>query len=372
MIKIIQNYFAPVLSGKKPERGIYLILVVGFVAIFLLPLIFSLETILPSFRTTGEIGDTINGIAGPFIAIVAAILTFLAFFAQINANNIQIKALEHQNEQFAQQITLQRETQNINQFESKFYVMLNLHRLNVEEMNINNKVTGRKVFVSMFSELRFVYYHTLALIQSYPNDKNPERDFGFNPEDEETITLISYLIFFYGVGPNSNALVAKILKYHTENQFLTALINHFENIAFQKSNSMYNYCTSVVIDERDYPIQLSLKYKAFQGHLHRLGHYYRHLFQTVKLITSNTENLVNNGKDYLRTLRAQLSNHEQLLLFYNSISPLGYPWIKNEYFTKFKMIKNIPLPLADFGITPINKIGENDVNGNANFEKHHI
>lgn len=38
------------------------------------------------FSFTGEIGDTIGGIMGPFIAIAAAGLTFIAFWVQYKAN----------------------------------------------------------------------------------------------------------------------------------------------------------------------------------------------------------------------------------------------------------------------------------------------
>lgn len=38
------------------------------------------------FSSTGEIGDTIGGIMGPFVAIAAAGLTFIAFWVQYKAN----------------------------------------------------------------------------------------------------------------------------------------------------------------------------------------------------------------------------------------------------------------------------------------------
>ena len=51
-----------------------------------------------------------------------------------------------------------------------------------------------------------------------------------------------------------------------------------------------------------------------------------------------------------------------MLLYYNSLSRFGQPWIeiKNDdllssYLIKYKMIKNIPLSLADFGIKPEEK-----------------
>ena len=42
------------------------------------------------FSETGEIGDTIGGIINPFIALIGVLLTFLAFYMQIKANQIQI------------------------------------------------------------------------------------------------------------------------------------------------------------------------------------------------------------------------------------------------------------------------------------------
>jgi hypothetical protein len=41
------------------------------------------------FSETGPIGDTIGGIMNPFIALVGILLTFLAFYMQIKANQIQ-------------------------------------------------------------------------------------------------------------------------------------------------------------------------------------------------------------------------------------------------------------------------------------------
>ncbi|XRE44556.1 hypothetical protein ACIVBQ_002760 [Tenacibaculum discolor] len=42
------------------------------------------------FSETGQIGDTIGGIINPFIALIGVLLTFLAFYMQIKANQIQI------------------------------------------------------------------------------------------------------------------------------------------------------------------------------------------------------------------------------------------------------------------------------------------
>jgi len=41
------------------------------------------------FTKTGQIGDTIGGIMGPFVAMIAAYLTFIAFWVQYYANKQQ-------------------------------------------------------------------------------------------------------------------------------------------------------------------------------------------------------------------------------------------------------------------------------------------
>jgi hypothetical protein len=86
----------------------------------------------------------------------------------------------------------------------------------------------------------------------------------------------------------------------------------------------------------------------FNGHQSRLGHYFRHLRSIVTFVHRNTLLTPIQKKDYMRILRAQLSNHEQIILFFNSISDLGLKWeLKNDnnetLITTYNLIRNIPL-----------------------------
>ncbi len=95
------------------------------------------------------------------------------------------------------------------------------------------------------------------------------------------------------------------------------------------------------------------KYLEYDGHQNILGHYFRHIFQTVKFV--NDQEILNYKEkyDYIKILRAQLSTHEQVLFFYNSLSTIGMPWerdqgIKDENFkliTKYNLVKNITFEL---------------------------
>lgn len=60
------------------------------------PSIFTAKIGLPDywdFTEKGQIGDTIGGTMGPFIAIAGVLMTFIAFLMQVNANRIQSEQL---------------------------------------------------------------------------------------------------------------------------------------------------------------------------------------------------------------------------------------------------------------------------------------
>ena len=61
----------------------------GVIILFALfaPIIFTRPGLI-DFTETGQIGDTIAGTMGPFIAIAGVIVTFLAFLMQKKANDI--------------------------------------------------------------------------------------------------------------------------------------------------------------------------------------------------------------------------------------------------------------------------------------------
>lgn len=101
------------------------------------------------FSKTGQIGDTIGGIMGPFVAIAAACLTFIAFWVQYKAN------------------IMQRGDIAIERFERNFFEMLNLQEsitnsLVLEEICENDstknmKQTGRDVFQMLYESYHFDY-----------------------------------------------------------------------------------------------------------------------------------------------------------------------------------------------------------------------
>ena len=105
----------------------YCIFIILIIFSFFAPFIFTRQCFSPvfDFTETGEIGDTINGLMGPFIAIAAALLTFFAFREQIKANTLQKNATD-----------AQIKKDEISAFENKLFQLINFHRENVNDLKV--------------------------------------------------------------------------------------------------------------------------------------------------------------------------------------------------------------------------------------------
>lgn len=352
------------------------------------------------FHDTGQIGDTIGGIMGPFIAIAASLLTFFAFWVQYKANIQQRQLFEiqtrEQKEQFTTQVNLQREqfenqiqfqreqfeqqirserdqlekelaeqrsqtqaqekTWRIQQFENKYYELLRIHRANVEEINIAGKVTGRKTFVTMFYELKCCYH---SLEKAYSRQEYQQHS--SERFSKKELLNIAYKVFFYGCGQNSDMIIEDFFKDDHAKDLIPWFLNELRELQKEFNDSKKDlFIKDIPTDHGNF--RWRIKYFPFDGHATKLGHYYRHLFQTVQFVAESDLFSHQEKYEYLKSLRAQLSNHEQLLLYYNTLSDFGRKWNAKKYLTDYKLLKNIPIPSADFGQKPeerfLNEIAE--------------
>lgn len=109
------------------------------IVICCLPWVFTREWII-DFSDTGEIGDTIGGIMGPFIAIAAAGLTFIAFWVQYKAN-IQ-----------------QRHDIAIERFESNLFEMIHIQQEIINGLKIETvEAQKNRILASGRDVFQFVY-----------------------------------------------------------------------------------------------------------------------------------------------------------------------------------------------------------------------
>lgn len=277
-------------------ESIIVILGFAFINCFIFTSAFCGEQI--DSKNASEFGSFIGGYFGSIFALVSVVLLYAT-------------------------LKNQRLSSEIEKFENKYFEMLRLHRDNVAEIGIGEQ-NGRKVFVTLIREFR----ETLKMVKEFCLVQHLQLS------QEQEIEL-AYIIFFYGTGPNSS----RVLKCSLEccsfslsiiNNLVTKFDDHSLKERIQKERKFH--------------------YLPFEGHQSRLGHYFRHLYQTVTFVDSKKLNI--NKYEYVKTIRAQLSNHEQALLFFNSLSYLGKPWreINNSgqnLITKYRLISNLPKNFID-------------------------
>lgn len=303
---------------------------------FFAPYTFLQPNVIPDvdFSEGGELGKTIGGLMAPFIAIAAALLTFIAFLVQYQAN-------------------LRIQTQfRIQQVSNNFFEMLRLHKENINEMNIVGydyieqklqpkpiqnplvrNTSGRKVFVTMNKELEAAFFICKYYLANRPSTKI----------DEDNLANLSYEIFFYGI--NSDAINQRTI----DDTSFKGLKEKFKEIRNKHANTFSK--SNVHSFGGGKKITLYFKYKPFSGHESRLGHYFRHLYSTVSYVVEKEQERIISAeecREFLKLLRAQMSNDEQLMLYYNYRIGFGENWDKlgnrgNRYLTDYRMLHNIPL-----------------------------
>jgi len=354
---------------------------------------------LQDFTNTGEIGDTIGGIMGPFVAIGVGVLTFFAFWVQFKANEQQKSYLRKQSKEF-----------KFERLETRLFEMIKWHRDNVSELIYANYSfrrntkgefvpkeivhTSKKVFNLIFEEFEKLY-----------NEINPffpiNSDEIYNKEYKSSllknklflnrnINLIErakidivYTMLFFGLsreGINS-------IKHFFKNRYQTEICEFIILAAQIKPSPISVYWERwqnfiklsfedrmQVISDWNYIFQRGDIYlgeeassksflfkdlfrsnfvKFYGGHQFRLAHYFTHLFHIVAYIHNSKILTSNSKKEYIKLLRAQLSTYEQIIFFLNTVSGLGKAWeletnedssipVAGELITTYKLIKNIP------------------------------
>lgn len=288
--------------------------------------------------SSGVIGDTIGGIMNPFIALSGVLITFLAFYIQFLANRMQRehfeKQLKEDRDRFKDDLNFQKHQSQLSQFENQFYEMIAMHKGNVDDIQIAqklgsgiNEIKGRNAFILLKDELELSY---LFAKLHFP-------DANYKVWMNE-----AYNVFFIGITKEDIG----------KHDFFKDL----QSVKDNYKNSSYKFLSQNVQEVSNSKIEFDkeLGYAIFEGHSPMLAHYYRHLFLTVKFVVNQSEDFLSyeEKRKYLRMLRAQLANYEQVMLFYNWLSAFGKQWLNdnNKFLTDYRMIHNIYQSLLLDGI----------------------
>lgn len=276
-------------SRKVIEISIAIGGIVAINAIFIAKVFRETDTV--SATAAGQLGDFVGGYVGTGFLLISILLLYATLKSQRCASQLQ-------------------------SFELRFFELVKMHRDNVAEMQLQ-ETTGRRVFVLLCTELwaitEIVRYCAARLNLTL---------------DQLQVLRISYYCLFYGVGEVSSPMLKHALGDIDQDLFKS----------IDKELQSKRVCDRV---KKDY----TLGYHPFSGHQSRLGHYYRHLYQSVRYVDQQTLEI--NKYEYVKTLRAQLTTHEQVLLLVNSLTPIGQKWWSQGLIQEYRMVKNLPRHFMD-------------------------
>lgn len=338
---------------------------------------------------SGEVGDFIGGVIGTIFSFTGIILLVLT-------------------------LNEQSKTSFKDRFESNFFELLKLHRQNVDEIIIEKKVfvshgksetktfEKRKAFAQIMDDFVICRTEVKPFFRKKREDDIYEENYAKQLKDKFKITNsnlnltylakinIPYCIVFYGVDSEGIMILKRLFKGKYKEKFTEDLLNYVrlkpveESYYWNKWSSISeikNYKTRIQVAKliqlrrNDLSSNINVEVdtltdmyfyknnfvKYYGGHQFRLGHYFRHLFQSFKYVNTQSKLSEDEKYFYAKTLRAQLSTYEQALLFVNSLSFLGLVWdltpevnlyqidpfrikrVKRQrLISKFNLIKNLP------------------------------
>lgn len=309
----INNFFTFKRLARLILYTIIAIVIVG-IAYFVLLCLHHYKSYFHLFSNTnfGLLGDFVGGVIGTLVAIVAALYIIKSYKKQISQGKKQT-------------------------FETSFTLMLEMHRKNLQEVEITNSqgrtLIGRKAFKPLVEELQNLFE---AVDKAIEEKSNSDERYAEWREKRKRLTLahkLSYGYFFYSV----------------DSYYLT----------IDKNEELYNLCELVrteIKENKNLPNGL----KDLQHHT-ILGHYYRHLFNMITWVDAENSLTMNEKRKFCKLIRSQLSDYEEILLYYNSLSSLGEAWNeplgendveKMNLIAKYRLLKNCPYYLYYFGIKP--------------------
>jgi len=223
-----------------------------------------------------------------------------------------------------------------NEVEQRIFEFIRLYRENVNEVS-GKGYEGRNLFIMIRNEI----LDALEIIQKYlTTDADYNEDF-VGEKNKANIDM-AFILVYFGTSTMTDEYLLTTFKTDYCNEAKAKKI--LEDVrAIYKERKANNEAAKTDHSK-------AYKYLPFDGHQSRLGHYFRHLYHTVTFINNLPNDLYpfEEKYKYVKMLRGQISNHEQAIIFFNSLSRLGQQWEvahteeSKKLITNYALIKNIP------------------------------
>lgn len=234
-----------------------------------------------------NIGNTMNGIMGPFVAMLAAFMTFIAFWMQYKTH------------------VQQREDISQERYVNNFMKLMDIYRGIVSDIYLKDKFKGQSSFHFIFYEFKSIYAAVFAR---------------YGRLGDMVALYISFEIFMSGIVERGNPvlntrIVDKLISkgYSLPVDFVYGLevleYGLIQSNDYFKTNKVPPFCFRVEKYERntDFP-------DLYKGYMDKLSSYFNIAY--LILVFLNSPDYVGQGDKILKEkmFSMQLSNHEVALI----------------------------------------------------------
>lgn len=178
-----------------------------------------------------------------------------------------------------------------------------------ENTVIPEKCDGSRAFIEYKAQLS----RLLGIVKNIVEDKNLTLS-------ECDVADVAYICLYYGV----DKLWEKTLQ---------DVLSGYDN-------------STVLVQELIARVGKERNYRLGRTNQNYLSMYFRNIYNAVKLIDESDLDEVDKQK-YIKILRAQLSNAELYVLFFNVLSRYGTNWVNKGFVKKYDLFQNMPALYCD-------------------------
>lgn len=258
----------------------------------------------------------------------------------------------------------QRQITAIQSFESNYLEIVKFCRAQVEQACVPNpdsskkdeqQVKSHEIFNLFFSQIEVAIEEIKAYMQekqfnelfvTQQEYEHQQQIWGDKLQDR-TFSSIAYMITYMGVRRLNNSLLKDKYLSQYNPTYINELLDLFKKrLAQYAPNELKNPAGSRLHQTK---IQ-NCNDKEYYGFQDEIGNYFRLLYQAVSYVDNQQFLSYQEKYNYVKILRGQMSNMEEVVLFYNSLCDLGLAWEYEEsgkdLITKYNLIKNIPANLT--------------------------
>ena len=233
-----------------------------------------------------QFGDFVGGFIGSLFAILSVLVVAYSILKQTCENRK-------------------------NNVKNMFFQMIDYHYKNLDQIEVpkperkNISENGKRGFVAFKIQMNRLL-QALYLINEDCGSQLTAHD----------IASIAYMVFYYGLSESwKEFFEEKIQCYECRKTIIRELLK------YSKNNPEMRLC---------------------QANHTVLSAYFRNMYNAIKLIDTEAEFKPEERRELIKIYRAQLSNPELYILFFNVISPFGKKWRKADFIKKYSLLKNIP------------------------------